>query len=120
MKGCSLSKTIAVYVAGPISRFPAGGSQFDNVREGVLVGERLRAAGLAPLVPHLSALWQMLAPVPYEGWMSLDFAWIERCDALLRMPGDSPGADREVAHAEDIGVPVFYTEADLLKWAARR
>ena len=109
-----------VYIAGPISRFPAGGSQFLNIREGVLLGERLRAAGLVPFVPHLSALWEMISPVPYEGWMEQDFAWIERCDALLRMPGESSGADREVAHAEDIGKMVFYNERDLLTWAEKR
>ena len=31
--------------------------------------------------------------------MTADFDVLARCDALLRMPGESPGADREVAHA---------------------
>lgn len=102
-----------VYVAGPISR----GAMDQNCREGILLAERLRAAGLAPFSPHLSILWNMIAPVSYEDWMALDFAWIDRCDALLRMPGESPGADREVAYAKDHGIPVFYTEAELLNAA---
>lgn len=106
-----------MYVAGPISRFAPGGSQFLNAREGVLVAERLRAAGLVPFCPHLSALWELITPVPYEAWMELDFAWIERCDALLRMPGESPGADREVAFAREHGVEVFDNEPELLAWA---
>lgn len=99
-----------VYVAGPITK----GDQFVNCRNGVLAGERLRAEGLCPFVPQLSGLWQMISPVDYEGWMALDFGWIERCDALLRIPGESSGADREVEHATKLGIPVFYSEADLL------
>ena len=102
-------RCVCVYVAGPISK----GDMFLNVRAGVLAGEELRAAGFHPFVPHLSALWQMIYPVDYEGWMRLDFAWVERCDALLRLPGESSGADREVAHAEAHGVPVFYDVAAL-------
>jgi hypothetical protein len=106
-----------VYLAGPISKFPVGGSQFGNVRDAVIVAERLRAEGLVPFVPHLSSLWEMITPVPYEGLMTLDFAWIERCDALLRLPGESPGADREVAHAWAHGVRVFHDVESLLAWA---
>jgi hypothetical protein len=105
-----------VYVAGPISK----GDMFLNVREGILTAERLRDAGLFPFCPHLSGLWQMVHPVGYEAWMTLDFAWIARCDALLRMPGESPGADREVAHARKLGIPVFTNEIDLLDWALGR
>lgn len=104
----SLSKARGVvYVAGPISGFEPGGSQFDNVREAVELGERLRLLGFAVIVPHLSALWHMIAPVPYEAWLAMDFAILERCDAVFRMPGASSGADREVAHAVAHGVPVF-------------
>jgi hypothetical protein len=99
-----------VYVAGPISK----GDQFMNVRNAILVGERLRAAGLVPFVPHLSALWNLIVPVGYEDWMALDFSWIERCDAVLRMDGESSGADREVVFTNELGKPVFYSEEELL------
>jgi nucleoside 2-deoxyribosyltransferase len=99
-----------VYVAGPITR----GNYINNIRAGVLAGERLRAEGLVPFIPHLSALWELIAPMGYEEIMAVDFAWILRCDALLRMPGESPGAEREVAFALANGIPVFYSEADLL------
>jgi hypothetical protein len=32
---------------------------------------------------------------------------IERCDAVLRLPGDSKGADEDVRPARDLGLPVF-------------
>ena len=33
---------------------------------------------------------------------------IERCDAILRLPGASKGADDDVAQAERLGIPVYY------------
>ena len=35
----------------------------------------------------------------YETWMEYDLAWLGACEALLRLPGHSPGADREVRYA---------------------
>ena len=107
---------IFVYVSGPISK----GDMFVNVRNAILAGERLRAAGLFPYVPHLSFSWQMLSPVAYEAWMELDFAWIERCHVILRLPGDSSGSDREVVHAKSLGLPDFYSVDQVLAWAATR
>ena len=98
-----------IYVAGPISK----GDQFMNVRNAILLGEQLRALGYIPFVPHLSALWNLIVPVGYEDWMSLDFAWIERCDALFRQAGESSGADREVVFAFGLGRPVFATIEEL-------
>ena len=33
--------------------------------------------------------------------------FIEQSDCLFRVPGESVGADMEVAHAANVGVPVF-------------
>lgn len=91
-----------VYVAGPISSDPLLGT-----RNAILAAAQLRSVGLGFVVPHLACLFQMVSPQPYESWMGLDLALIERCDALLRLPGESSGADREVAHAHAFGVPVY-------------
>ena len=40
------------------------------------------------------------------------FDMILHCQALLRLPGESPGADREVQFARDNGVPVLYEVQD--------
>jgi hypothetical protein len=50
--------------------------------------------------------------------MELDFGWVRRCDAVLRLPGASSGADREVALAERLGLPVFGSVDEVLTWAA--
>lgn len=38
---------------------------------------------------------------------------IERCDAVLRLPGDSRGADMDVARARELGLPVVYDVNEL-------
>lgn len=105
------SKIKYCYVAGPITQ----GDQFMNVHKAVAVCEGLRKLGYFPFCPHLSAYWHIqVGGVPYEEWMQYDFAWIEKCDALLRIPGDSPGADREVLFAQSRGIPVFSSLEELL------
>lgn len=92
-----------VYIAGPYSSDP------DNcTRRAVGAGQSVVDAGHVPFVPHLYHFWDALIPGDYEQWMTLDFAWLESCDALIRLDGESPGSDREVEHAKRHGIPVFY------------
>lgn len=41
--------------------------------------------------------------------------WLERCDAIIRLPGDSSGADAEVRRAEQLKLPVFPSVAAFLE-----
>jgi hypothetical protein len=38
---------------------------------------------------------------------------LQHCDAVLRLPGDSTGADQDVAIAKERGLPVYYDIADV-------
>ncbi len=38
---------------------------------------------------------------------------LQRCDAVLRIPGDSRGADMDVARAQALGLPVYNRVEDL-------
>ena|ERR1700730_2590494 len=38
---------------------------------------------------------------------------LERCDAVLRIPGESKGADQDVSIAQQRGLPVFYELDDV-------
>jgi len=49
----------------------------------------------------------------HADWLAMDKAVVERCDAVLRLPGESAVADIETAHAAAVGVPVFYSLASL-------
>jgi hypothetical protein len=91
-----------IYVAGPITRDP-----FGCVRQSLDAWERLRALDAVPFCPQWSVLPEMVKQRHYEEWMAYDFDVIAHCDALVRLPGESPGADREIEHAETVGIPWF-------------
>ena len=104
-----------VYVAGPITV----GDVAANVQQAITAGLDLLNRGYAPFIPHLghfaepAATWDK-NPKRYEEWLELDRSFIVTCDAILRLPGFSKGADREVKWAYEIGVPVFYSLSSLL------
>lgn len=101
-----------VYVAGPLTT----GNLMENVHKAVLAGDRLMEAGYVPFIPHLSALHSMIVGrADYEEWMKYDFFWVRKCDSLLRLPGVSSGADREVELATKLKKPVFYDILELLR-----
>jgi hypothetical protein len=105
-----------VYVAGPYTA-PTPEGVVENVERAVAHATHLLRAGLYPYVPHLSHYWEAQHPHHYEVWMTLDFGWVARCDALLRLDGESRGADREVDLARQLGLPVFHSVEEVLQWA---
>lgn len=84
-----------------------------NVRNACLAAERVRALGHLPFVPLLSHLWHLISPHDYEYWTAMDNEWIAECDIVLRLPGESYGADAETALAGQIGIPVIYSFREL-------
>jgi Domain of unknown function (DUF4406) len=100
-----------IYVAGPYST-PDPES---NTREAIKIGDALLNLGYYPFVPHLTHFWEQLYHHKYNEWMALDFAWLSKCDALIRLPGESNGADKEIEVANKIGIPVFYGLDDFIK-----
>jgi hypothetical protein len=92
-----------VYVAGPYS----GGDTILNIRAAIRAASRIMDAGHAPFYPHLTGIWHLVSPKEYEQWLAYDFEWLRACEALVRLPGDSPGADREVETAKEEGIPVY-------------
>lgn len=100
------AKKPLVYVAGPYTQ----GNLDENIRRACTAGDFLWAYGCAPFVPHLFHLWELISPKPYDEWLELDFDMLERCDAMIRIVGDSPGADKEEEYCEVLGIPVFSLE----------
>lgn len=94
-----------IYVAGPYSH----GDTALNVRAAILAGLQICQAGHLSFVPHFFHFAHLVVPMGYEAWMTIDLGMLRRCDAILRLPGYSPGADREVELARTIGMPVFST-----------
>lgn len=100
---------IRVYVSGPISK----GNLEHNIKQATDAGEALIRAGFSPLVPQLTCYYAgsppsaMPAGFSHDDWLDCDLAWVAVSDVVLRLPGESVGADREVAFADEIGVPVY-------------
>lgn len=92
-----------IYVAGPYTK----GDVAINVRNAYEAANRLADLGFAPFVPHATHFWHMLFPRPYEFWLDLDNQFLPFCEAILRLSGESSGADKEVALARTLGLPVF-------------
>ena len=100
-----------VYIAGPISL----GDRVANIRQAILAADLVLRAGHTPFVPHLDFLWELVVgDAPYEGRMAYDHEWIKVCGALIRLPGASSGADREVVWARELGIPVYFSVDDFL------
>jgi len=98
-----------IYVAAPYS----GGSPSANVRDAHKIGHLLIDRGYTPFVPHAYHFWDLFGTRSYEEWMEQCFAWVHKCDAVLRLPGTSPGADREVELAKKLDKPVFFSISDI-------
>lgn len=106
-------RRIRIYIAGPMTK----GDRATNYAKGLVADGRLIGLGFATYLPHHSFISNAFHGHHYEEWMDNDFSWIRVVDAIFRLPGKSPGADREVAFAKELGIPVFQNLPSLLKWA---
>jgi hypothetical protein len=93
-----------IYIAGPYTK----GDVAVNVHEAIDAGDYLSRFGWDPIIPHLTHFWHLLFPHPIEFWYEYDIRRLRECDALLRLEGDSVGADKEVEIALQMGIPVYY------------
>lgn len=92
-----------VYIAGPYSI----GHKKMNVFNAMACAEKIIRKGGLPLVPHLSHYWDEKFPKAYGWWCSYDIELLKRCDYLVRLHGESKGADEEVAFAKEMGLKVY-------------
>ncbi len=99
-----------IYIAGPYTK----GDVAINVRNAIEAANSLADAGFAPFIPHMSHFWHMLFPRLYEFWLDLDNQFLPVCDALLRLPGESSGSDKEVALARSLNIPVHFSTDELI------
>ncbi len=89
------------------------GDVAENVRRSMVAAHMLMALAHSPYCPLLSHFLHMHRPRPYEEWMALDRVWLAQCEAVLRLPGESAGADREERQARELGIPVYYSLSDI-------
>jgi hypothetical protein len=98
-----------VYLSGPITHNPK--KTFFRISEAGKIHCELMRRGFFPFTPHLLSLADMIdGGIGYEDWMNYDLAWILKCDLLIRLPGESTGADREVGYAKAHNIAVVSWE----------
>lgn len=93
-----------VYIAGPYSK----GDVLANVHKAIKVANDLAKLGFYPFVPHLLHYWHELYPLGYDFCCEIDNEYLLVCDAVIRIPGESPGSDAEEDLARKNDIPVFY------------
>jgi len=99
-----------VYVACPYTK----GDMGVNVKNSIDVTEDLIEAGFIPFNPLYSHFQHMAHPRPYDHWLAIDLEWINVCDCVLRLPGESTGADIETNYANENNIPVYYSINELI------
>lgn len=102
---------LVIYISSPYTVGDVGA----NVSRQIEAAHRIMDMGHAPIVPLLSHFLHIHRQRPYEDWMQADLATVRVCDIVLRLPGESKGADREVEQAEFYNIPVAYGWEGLAK-----
>lgn len=64
-----------------------------------------------PVVPHLSLLWHAVTPRHEVHWYEYDLHLLRKCDAIVRLPGASVGADNEIVFARNHGIEIVSFES---------
>lgn len=100
-----------IYIAGPYSK----DDPVVNTAKAIEAGNILAEKGYIPFIPHLTLFWHLVYPHQIEFWYMQDMAWMAKCDSLLRIPGESPGADIEVHWAKKLGMPIYYSVEEALE-----
>lgn len=106
-----MKRIYRIYIAGPYTQ----GDVAFNVGTAIAAANVLISYGFAPYVPHLSHFLHMAKSQPYQTWMAIGRVWLNQCDAVLRLPGQSGGADTEVAIAVSKDIPIFSSVTALLE-----
>ncbi len=100
---------IKVYIASPYTL----GDVAVNVKLQIDTVNELMDEGFAPFAPLYSHFQHMVHPRPYQDWIDICLEWVGVCDCLLRLGGESKGAEGEIKLANELGLPIFYSTDEL-------
>lgn len=100
-----------IYIASPYTL----GDVAENVAVQKDAAHRILDLGHCPIAPLLSHYLHIYRQRPYQDWLEMDLVIIPRIDILLRLPGTSSGADKEVAVAIEHQRVVAFGWEELLR-----
>lgn len=112
-----------VYVIGRISDW--GVWQLRNIREGLILSDKVWRAGAIPLTPFTDFLFEFLGDHSTQEYYELGLAYVKVADAVMVRKKDvnlSRGSQEEIAYAKSLGKPIFYDDdwEEFEKWLASR
>lgn len=104
-----------VYVSGAITA-DTQVERWEHIMLARYVAIKLWEMGFTVICPHLNTMFMDGAlGMDWEDWITGDLEIIERCDAVFMLPTwvDSRGANTERKHAQEIGIPVYYSLVEI-------
>jgi hypothetical protein len=104
-----MARRTKVYIAAPYS-----GDVNVNTNNAMLMWDHLWSLGYVPYCPHWTHFQDFLLTRPKEDWLEFDREWLAVCDVVFRLPGESDGADLEVAYATQMNIEVIFNIETLL------
>lgn len=113
-----MKRRLRVYIAGPMTCGTAGSFNMEKIHEAIEAHFTLIELGFVPHCPQLTVFCELMQPhrISYEQWLKLDMNYIADSDVVLRIPGLSPGAERECEYAEALCKPVVVGLDNFLCW----
>ena len=98
-----------VYIAGRMTNGTGEGFDLKAIHRAMAMHCKLVQRGYVSVCPQLSMFCAFAFPgaVSYEEWLRMDMEFIEGCDVVVRMDGESKGADRECKWAHDLEIEVI-------------
>jgi hypothetical protein len=99
-----------IYIASPYGDHNSLAVRDANVAIADSIARQLALLGHEAITPlRLTHGWGDDARLDAAHWWAVDESLLSHwAQALLRLPGDSPGADYEEAIARSLGLPVYY------------
>lgn len=97
-----------VYLSGPIST--GAKSHADRLRNvGAFIDAHLllMRKGYAVINPGLTHFVDPTDALGHDAWIEADLSLVACADVVVRLPGNSRGADMECDHARDRNIPVL-------------
>lgn len=100
-----------IFIAGPVT---GSGEVIENMERAADAATELIDLGYSIYCPHSHGFHlDPACRLKHKTWLEISLAWLPYCDAVLRLPGASGGADQECRAAFDRGIPIYKSIQEL-------